>query len=418
MSAVLITRPDVRTSSRMRTVATWLFVLPLFAEGVLPGVVKLEVAGLGLLAFASIVILQRPIPPRALTRIYLTFAVLALILIAYLAFRPWPQYFGTARSYDKGAAIFIGTWVAAAVFAVHFFEQELFERVVWRAATLTLWVGLVTCVFSRATSHLVLVNAANGGLRMYGTMSEPSAWAPVLTIIMLLALRRRAWLYVALAIAGLLLADSPTCLLVMAVTLPLYFALTSGWRHRAVLLVALAIVIPAGALFVQHANQQAWLDSSNPAKVAVGRLLSGISSVETGGQEGSNVRFTGTTEIIADMRDNGWMLLGAGPSADTTYFPARYPGGNGTTALEPNALWVSVLFDLGEAGVLVLCALMVAAVARMRRSPAMAAILLPYFVATLVNSGGTGTTLVILGIMLFAFGWGPQRAGIPQDAYR
>jgi len=88
----------------------------------------------------------------------------------------------------------------------------------------------------------------------------------------LLALRRRSWPYPALVLAGLILADSPTCLLVMAVTVPPYYALAGAWQHRALLLFALAIVIPASILFVLHANPQTYLDSGNPAQVAVERL--------------------------------------------------------------------------------------------------------------------------------------------------
>jgi hypothetical protein len=394
----------------MQIAATWLFVLPVFTAGVARAAAKIEVVGLAVLAFAAIVILLRPLPGRAIERIYVTFAALALIVIAYLAFRPWPSYFGTARAYETGAALFVATYVAVAVFAVLFFEQWLFERVMWRAATLTLWVGLITCVISLLTGHPLLVNPAYGGLRMRGTLSEPSAWAPVLALVVLLALRRRSWLYAGLGLAGLVLSDSPTCILVMAVTVPLYYALASTWRHRTLLLLALAVSLPAGAFFIQHANPGSYLDSGNPASVAVGRLLSGIRNVETGGQTGSNDRVSGTTVVIAEVRDNDWMRTGAGPAADSTYFPAKYPAGGGVVAAT-NSLWTSVLFDFGEGGVVVLGVLMLAATCRMRRRPVMTALLLPFFVTALVNSaeGAFEYAFVALGIMLFAFGWIPAR---------
>ena len=409
MTATLMTRPAERTDSRMQVAAMWLFVLPLFTEGVAKDVVKAEIVGLAVLAFARIVVSDHVLPQRAIERIFMTAGVLTLIGIAYLAFRPWPSDVGTASSYDTHALIFGGTLVAVAVFAVLFFGEELLERVIWRGATLALWIGVASCAASRLTGHLLLVNPADGGLRMVGTLTEPSDWAPVLTLVLLLALRRRSWLYLGLVLVGLILVDSPTCMLVMAVTVPLYYAITSSWRYRMALLVILAIIILAGVPFVQRADAAAWLDSGNPAKIAVGRLISGIQNVETGGKEGTNSRFQSTTVVIAAAREHGWMHFGAGPAADSTWLSAMYPGPSGSTEAA-NALWVSILFDFGEVGMATLGALMIAAVWRMRRNQQMTAILLPFFIATLVNSSGADTALVALGIMLFTFRWAPAVA--------
>ena len=91
MTAALMPRPAKRTGSRMQVAAMWLFVLPLFTEGVAEDVVKTEIAGLAVLAFVRIVVSDRVVPQRAVERIFMTVAVLTLIGIAYLAFRPWPS---------------------------------------------------------------------------------------------------------------------------------------------------------------------------------------------------------------------------------------------------------------------------------------------------------------------------------------
>lgn len=398
---------------RTQTTATWLFMLPLFTAGVTKDSAKIELAGLAVLTFATIVILRRPIPRLAIGRIYQTAAVLTLILLAYLRFQPWPSSFGTVRSYDTQAMIFVATYVEVAIFAVLFFEEKLFERVIWRAATVTLWVGVVSCVASRLTHHLLLVNPADGGLRMQGTLSEPSAWAPVIPLVVLLAMRRRSRFYVALALIGALLADSPTCILVLVLTVPLYFALTSNWRQRVPLFLVLAVVVPAAVFFVQTANPSYYLNSQNAAVVALGRLVSGVRNVETGGETGGNARFTSTRVIIAEVRANGWLHTGAGPAADDTYLRAEFPITGPTYAT--NALWVSVLFNFGEGGVAVLGVLVLAALWRMRHRQAMTAVLLPFFVASLVNSaeGSFEYAFVALGIMLFAFGWAAQPIARP-----
>jgi hypothetical protein len=400
--------PAERISSRTRTAAAWLFALPLLTEGVLPDVVKLEVAGLGLLAF-WVVGSNRPLPHRALERIFLVAAVLTLVVIGYLAFGHWPSGAGSPRSYDEHAALWVASLVVVAVYAVLFYEPAVFERVIWRGATIALWAGVISCAVARMAGHALLaVNAAHGTLRMAGPLTEPSAWAPVLTLVLLLALRRRSRLYVLLAVAGLVLADSPVCLLVAVVTVPLYYGLAGSWRRRVPLLLAMAVIIPSAVLLVQRADAQAWEASGNTAEAAVGRLLSGLQNVGTDGQQGSNARFASTTAIVGAVRENGWMRFGAGPAADSTWVPASYPvTGPGVGA---NALWVTILFDFGEAGVLVLAALMLAAAWRVRRNPALAAILLPFLIATLVNSAGADVPFAALAVMLYGLGWNRERS--------
>jgi hypothetical protein len=408
MTATLMTRPDVhavpRPASRVPLIAAWLFVLPLLTEGVLPDVVKLEVAGLGVLAF-TLIGSGRVLPRRAVERIFAVLAVLMLTVCAYLAFRHWPSGAGSARSYDTHAALWVVTYTVVAVFAVLFFREDLFARVIWRGAVIALWIGVASCAASRLTGHLLLANPNYGATRMVGTLTEPAEWAPLLTVILLLAIRRRSRLYVALALAGLLLADSPTCMLVMAVTVPLYIALASSWRYRIPLLAALLVIIPAGVIFVQHADAPAWMSSGNTAEVAVGRLVSGIQNVGTDGRQGSNARFENTAGALAAVRENGWMHFGAGPDADATYFPAMRAAGGPVAGV--NALWADVLVNFGEGGLAILAVLMITAAWRMRRRPEMCAILLPFFVASLVNSAIPDWSLVALGIMLYVFGWVP-----------
>ena len=381
-------------------------MLPLFAINIVPDVVKIQLAGLTLLAFAAF-LLSGTVRPRAVERIYFTFAVLALIVVAYLAFGSWPAYAGTSRSYDGHAALWVITYLAVALFGALFFEGETFVAVIWRAAVLALWIGVITCAVSRVAGLHLLVNPADGALRMEGTLGEPSNWAPVLTFVLLLALRRREWLYAALAVAGLWLADSPTCILVMALTVPLWYGLCGSWRHRAVLLAALGLTIPAAVFFILHANPQAWEESGNPAEVAIGRLVSGMRNVGTSGQEGVNARFANTTGVIEAVRENGWMRLGAGPAADVTYFAAERLSGSGQQVAGVNALWVEVLVDFGETGVSLLGILLIVAAWRMRRFPEAAAILLSLSVASLVNSDIPDWSFPALAILVFGFGWAP-----------
>jgi hypothetical protein len=396
--------PDAGLSTE--TAAAWLLVLPLVSEGVLPGVVRLEVAGLAVLAFGRIVISRRPLPRLAVERIFAVFAVLTLTVIGYVAFGQWPQGAGTAASYDAHAALWVITYLTVAVYAVLFYDAAVFGKVMWRACTIALWAGVITCAASRLTGHEWLVNPSHGTLRMVGTLTEPAEWAAPLAMILLLAVRRRSRLYVTLSLAGLLLADSPTCLLVMAVTVPLYFALASSWRYRVPLLAGLLVIIPAAVVFVQHADSQAWIASGSPGRVAVGRLTAGLQDIGSDGQGDANTRYANTTGAISAAREHGWLQLGAGPSADAVYFPAvKLPG---APPAGTNALWVSVLFDFGAWGLMALAVLVLLAAWRMRLGPVPCAVLLPFLVASMVNSAIPDWSVTALAVLLYGLRWGGQ----------
>lgn len=395
-----------------RELATWLFVVNFLTIGIGRDHADLEWLGQLVLVLAAFAVFRRSVPPRALYRIVLLAAVLTLITGAYLTFGSWPSSFGTARSYNVQALYFVVTYLAVGVFAALFFEQRLFERVIWRASTIALGVGVLCCLASRLTHTVLLASASHGALRMQGTLSEPSAWAPVITLVVLLAIRRRAWWYLALAAAGEVLAASPVCLLVLLASAVALGLLTGTRRQRVAAIVLVAAIAPPAVLFVQTANRFQYLNSHNTAEVEIGRLVSGITFVETDGRAGHNTRFADTTAVISRARASHWMITGAGPAADETYFPARFPSG----LIRPNALWVSVLFDFGLLGVAALAGLMLTAAWRMRHFPRLAAILLPFFMTALINSaeGSYEYAFVALGIFLFACGWARQPAPGPD----
>ena len=399
--------------SHINTIAAWLFVLPLLAIGVLPDVTKIQGAGIVVLAFAMVVIHRSPIPRRGAAVIYVTFAVLSLLLIGHLMFGHWQAFAGTTSSYDHHALIFIGMYMVVAMYAGIFYHEDVFGRVVWRGATVALWIGVIIDLVSRLTGQLFLVNPNAGALRMTGTLEEPSAWAAPLTVVLLLALRRRSKFYVALALAGLLLADSPTCMLVMGVTVPAYFALTRRSRHGVLIRAGFAGAFIAGVLFVQHADYQHYIASTNAAERSVGRLVSGIRNVESGGVEGQNTRFWSAQIILEQVRKNGWERYGVGLAADSTYLAAVYPQWAGPAA-SSNSLWLTVLFDLGEGGVMVLGLLALMALWHMRERPAAAAVFLPFLVSASVNGGGPDSQMAVLAIMLFVPGWQALRSRTAQ----
>ena len=205
-------------------------------------------------------ILQDVFPFRAFWRIYSVFAFLTLTVAGYEIFGSRPAE-GMASAYDMRMMMFIITYTTFAVFAVMFFGLAEFEKILWRIATIALPIGIIACVASRLTGHLFLVNPADGGLRMVGTLTEPSEWAPILSVILLLATRRRSRVYVILTLAGLYLAESPTCIMVMVISACLYFIISSRWRGRTAMIVLLAVLAPFAILIIRDADVPAWTSS-------------------------------------------------------------------------------------------------------------------------------------------------------------
>ena len=62
------------------------------------------------------------------------------------------------RSHNEHAALFVASYTVVAIFGALFFEERLFVRVMWRTATLALSAAVITCVASRLTGHVLLVN--------------------------------------------------------------------------------------------------------------------------------------------------------------------------------------------------------------------------------------------------------------------
>lgn len=294
-------------------IATWVFVFPFFTLGVGRYYGYINYAGLILPFFIAFVIFKQAIPQKAISRISLSMLTLMLLSGAYLLFDSWPASFGSAQAYDINAAYFVVRCVTVFIFAALFFEEHLFERVIWRVATVTLWVGVLSYLATRLGHHPLLVSESHGVLRMQGTLTEPSAWSPVIPLVVLMAIPRRSWLHLGLAVAGTALTASPTCFLVLSATVPLYYALTGTRRQRLAVAVGLAALIPASLLFVSTAQPSQYLNSHGTTEKAVGRLLVGLESVETDGLQGHNTRFTSTKVVIAEVRANGWMLTGPAP---------------------------------------------------------------------------------------------------------
>jgi hypothetical protein len=403
--------------------ATWIFCGAFFVEAITIGTTQLDTKSgqVEIVVFGTLILITGMSKLKspsyiAWIRTWLIFTLFMTITAIYLIFPSSALSAYTSQSHFlKEAFIYSFSYAIPGIFAALFYQKDLFVDVFWLLTRLSIWLALTAYAISRFSGHVVLVNSQTGGLRLQGLLSEPSAWAPIVAVALLAALRRKSTLYTVLILLVALLTKSPTVYIVLAISIPLYYLLTIRQEfkiRRFVFLLVIAVAIPFIVNFLQTANSATYLNSQNEASVVVGRLISGVQNIESNGALGTNDRFANTTQVIADTEDAGLMNFGGGPGSSNVYFPAKYPTlpGQGVV-VRTNALWVDVLFDFGRLGVTILFLLLAVSVIRIRKDPVMAELLLPFIVASFINSA-SGIELyqfTILAIFLFGFGWGLPR---------
>lgn len=393
----------------MQRAATWVFVLAFFVFSIrLPdgsqrslGTALAEVA---VLAACTVAMLIRPNRGAAVARVALVAFVLELVVIGYYAFQAPPRW-GDPGRYVLWSVYYFGLITLVASFATFFYDRDVFADVFWKVARWSLIVAVVGLALTAVTDTPVLTHTQYGTPRLQGLLSEPSAWAPVLPAVFLLAWRRGSRRMAALALVAAVLTKSPTVLLVFAVAVALYFVLTAPWRSTKIpILLTLGLAVPVVMGTFNVADPDQYIASGNTATVVVGRVASGISYVRSGGLSGQNERFRSTKVVLDHLRWNGKSGMGFGLGSSDVYFHAAYPP---PSTLQPNSFVVWTWFGLGQYAAWALIALMLATLARLRRDPLAAAIFIPFLVAAAVNSaeGMQGYKFALVAIFCYGLGW-------------
>ncbi|WP_462202878.1 hypothetical protein [Frankia sp. CcWB3] len=119
------------------------------------------------------------------------------------------------------ASLRFGVFYASiAVFAAFFFDRRHLEHVFWRMSLGCVWIALAGYAVAAVLPAPVWVDSGAGGTpRLRRLLAEPSSWAPVISVLILLAVRRRSWRNLALVVLAGLLTKSPTVLLTASISL-------------------------------------------------------------------------------------------------------------------------------------------------------------------------------------------------------
>ena len=325
---------------------------------------------------------------------------------------------GPPSVYLRQTIIYFVYVLIVATYAAFFFDSQTFVKAFWRVGMTGLILALAGYALHRLTGlgYFVSVaqyggafSSAGGAPRLTGMLTEPSAWAPVMPALAFLALQRKAWLALAGVVLGTVLTGSPTVILGMfaAVVLVLFTGRGNLALKSIVVVSAVALSYVAVGASQDRTAYTAIAASGNTSKIAVGRTLSGLDYILTGGEYGSNDRAASTEMVAREVSANGWLYTGRGLGAADVYFPAiASQQGFG----RPNALPVVVLFDLGVLGLLAYLLLVGRAVRAVSRDVA-GVVLIPFLVATFINSAGGIATykFVLLAVLVHAFRGGRQK---------
>jgi hypothetical protein len=347
--------------------------------------------------------------PRRRSRGFVGVSLLVLLVAVYAVARGHPRY-GTTEQYLAAGLAFTVIYGFTILYARNLFSLNAFCETFWRFSVASLWIALLSYVSHKAFGdyYLVSVRLDTGIGRLQGFLSEPSAWAPVLTAMILLSIRRRSYGYLLLSLLGVVLTQSPTTFITAAITVPTYYVVISKWRRGKPVAIGLLVGSALAVIgFVRTADPSRYLESSNPIAHTIGRTLSGISNVTSGGAVGENARFSYLQTVLADIRGSGRTWLGFGPDASSVFFPAKYPLFTGLRPIGPASIWNRAWFEFGLIGMLFLIGVMVLAIVRSYKYPTLAAILLPFILSSCINEAGGHqlNKIVELAILLLAFGW-------------
>lgn len=393
-----------RDTRRIRQVATWLFVIPALVGYVrMPSGAEVytrvgEVALLAM-AFLAIGFLAAGQPAaREATVAIETAVVCALVFTAYLFAWPWLQ--GATPSLAEPSAKLALSALAycalAVAFGYFFYDEDTFLTIFWRVALAAIVLALLAYAANTIMADGWLVHRQYGTPRLQGLVSEPSAWAPILPAVVILAFERKRYLVAAVSMLAAVLTKSPTVLVTLAGTVSVYLLVADRWRRwRVPLATSVVAAWAAGWVWLRSVSIDGPVSTGFFDQVVV-RLASGATNVTSNGAQGSNDRWANTQAVFTTLRQHGWLFTGIGPGCEG-YFQ-KVTGG-----LLPTSLSAYALGCFGAVGLAILVVVAVRTVMALRARPAFA-LFLSFTVGALVNSadGWESYKFFIVGVVAAA----------------
>lgn len=359
-----------------------------------------------MLGLFVVIVLGRPAVRLAFRRqVAMTCLVVWALLLSgalYTLLRHGHPILGPSSIYIERSARLGVFLISTLVYALFFFDRDVLLRVFWRIGVGVVVVCYGTFALYHAVGSRYLLNFRADTVRVQAFFTEPSALAPFIPVMIILAIRRRRWFVAVLALVLVLLTKSPTVLVVTLVSVPCYWLLIRGNRVLKMGAVALLAGFFAFAINAVTLDPYALARSNSGVVVAGARLLFGLNAIRSGGDLGYNTRFDNTMETWRTLDEHGLLMTGYGLNSASAYFLMR----DGVPS--DNSLALTVLFSYGIVGLALFAMAAIVATNRIvRDDPAFAALFLPFLIASLLNSAGGFVTykFALLGIACALARW-------------
>jgi hypothetical protein len=308
---------------------------------------------------------------------------------------------GSLTEYVFAAVRVYGYIVSATVYACLFYDEDLLIKTFYLIGRLCLGVGLAAFLMHKMTGLAFLLDLSYGDIRTQAFFSEPSAAAPAVASVGLMAWEKSDWIGFALAVTFAITANSPTVLLVSILSIIGVYLVRRGplavWGGVLGTLGSVFAFIALGGL--------SWLKTASYFGRTINRLARGIEFIITLSQQGYNPRFAGAINVYQQLQEKGLLWIGYGLNSASPYFKHVYTGTE--TAVQDYSLLITIFFSFGIIGVLIFVLFAYRAAVRIyRRKSELVYLFVPFLLASMINSaqGFVMYKFVFLGIVAYGIG--------------
>lgn len=285
------------------------------------------------------------------------------------------------------------------IYSLLFYKEHVFIEFFYKVGKWILIVGLFALLLYEISGQRYLLDFGYGLPRPQVFFTEPSAAAPAVVAIALLAHRKRQWFFLLVAVAFMLAAKSPTVLLVCASSVLGVYYLTR--KSLKVLFRSVFLTAFAATAFTLLGGVE-WITRPDVMGGTFHRLSHGIEYALTLSARGYNPRFARALEVFEHMSMNNLYLTGYGLNSAAEYFSHVYIDSGFT--VRDASLFLTILFSYGIVGFILFYAASAVAAYRMARSRSpYLFVFMPFLMASIINSaqGFVAYKFVILGLIVY-----------------
>jgi hypothetical protein len=312
---------------------------------------------------------------------------------------------GSTKSYIIDFVLGIRYIISTAIFAFFFFDAILFKKYFILFTQISIIASFIALLGFNLLGSYVQINVQGDYGRVQGFLSEPSAFAPILAIFVIWQWKDKRYWQVMFGILCILMTKSPTCYLVIVLSITIsYLIQTLRYNPvRGVVFLSLVAYLVNLLLSIDLTAGMNLYSSENPILNSVGRLFSGLEDIRTGGDTGANSRYQAYLEYKMCMENYQLYWTGYGFNSSSTFFLSYFKDG----FIRDYSLYLTLLFSYGYIGVMIFYSACLYALAYLSKiQSTYYFVFISFLVASSINSaqGLVMYRMVFLGVFLALIG--------------